>query len=144
VLQVIFASESIRALFDQKFFNCCSRLTMVQSFGIRCRRQTCKVILLTSLVWCFLDLLILMNYTDCSEGTGWGCTTNSQVNYFRTKIPIPVVIKAVETIFVLNVNCNCLKVVSTLLHFSRVLIEYNVCFVYVFRLQSASKANVGL
>ncbi len=46
---------------------------MFKSLGIRCRRHTCKVILLTSLVWCFLDLVILLNYSDCSNGIGWGC-----------------------------------------------------------------------
>ena len=68
---------------------------MFKSLGIRCRRHTCKVILLTSLVWCVLDILILLTYSgmyifwqflvifgifwhffgisDCSNGMGWGC-----------------------------------------------------------------------
>merc|ERR1711948_118703 len=40
-----------------------------------------KVILLTSLVWCVLDILILLTYSDCSNGMGWGChsaTDNSK------------------------------------------------------------------
>ena len=36
---------------------------MFKSLGLRCRRHTCKVVLLTSLAWCFLDLLILMTYS---------------------------------------------------------------------------------
>jgi polypeptide N-acetylgalactosaminyltransferase len=44
---------------------------MLKSLGLRCRRHTCKVVLLTSLAWCFLDLLILMTYSDCSNGMGW-------------------------------------------------------------------------
>jgi len=48
---------------------------MFKSLGIRCRRHTCKVILLTSLVWCVLDILILLTYSDCSNGMGWGCHT---------------------------------------------------------------------
>ena len=43
---------------------------MFKSLGIRCRRHTCKVVLITSLVWCFLDLVILLNYSDCSNGIG--------------------------------------------------------------------------
>ncbi len=50
---------------------------MFKSLGLRCRRHTCKVVLLTSLAWCFLDLLILMTYSDCSNGMGWGCGGNS-------------------------------------------------------------------
>jgi hypothetical protein len=30
-------------------------------------------VLLTSLAWCFFDLLILMTYSDCSNGMGWAC-----------------------------------------------------------------------
>ena len=43
--------------------------------GLRCRRHTCKVILITSLVWCIVDLVVLVNYSDCGDdaGGGWGC-----------------------------------------------------------------------
>jgi len=41
---------------------------------IRCRRHTCKIILVTSLVWCLMDMLILFSYSDCSNGVGFGCT----------------------------------------------------------------------
>ena len=40
---------------------------------LRLRRQTCKIIIVTSLVWCVLDILILLSYSDCSAGLGWGC-----------------------------------------------------------------------
>lgn len=50
---------------------------MLKSLGLRCRRHTCKIILLTSLAWCVLDLLILLNYSDCSNGIGWGCSQNN-------------------------------------------------------------------
>ena len=43
------------------------------ALGIRCRRHTCKIVLITSLLWCFLDLLVLMTYSDCSNGIGWAC-----------------------------------------------------------------------
>ena len=41
---------------------------------VRCRRHTCKIIIVTSLVWCLLDMLILFSYSDCSNGVGFGCT----------------------------------------------------------------------
>ena len=49
---------------------------MFKTLGLRCRRHTCKVVLLTSLAWCFLDLLILMTYSDCTNGMGWACSNS--------------------------------------------------------------------
>ena len=43
------------------------------AFGIRCRRHTCKIVLLTSLVWCFVDVVVLVTYSDCSNGAGFMC-----------------------------------------------------------------------
>ena len=43
---------------------------------IRCRRHTCKIIIVTSLVWCLVDMLILFTYSDCSNGVGFGCTNS--------------------------------------------------------------------
>ena len=43
------------------------------AFGIRCRRHTCKIVILTSLVWCFLDVVVLVTYSDCSNGVGFMC-----------------------------------------------------------------------
>ncbi len=48
---------------------------MVLGGLLRCRRHTCKVVLLTSLAWCMLDLLVLVTYSDCSNGIGWGCSS---------------------------------------------------------------------
>lgn len=44
---------------------------------IRCRRSTCKIIIVTSLLWALLDLVFLMTYTDCSAGIGFGCTNSN-------------------------------------------------------------------
>jgi len=41
---------------------------------MRCRRHTCKIIIVTSLIWCILDIMILLSYSDCSSGIGFGCT----------------------------------------------------------------------
>ena len=32
---------------------------------LRCRRQTCKLIAITSLVWCLADIIFLLRYSDC-------------------------------------------------------------------------------
>ena len=42
---------------------------------MRCRRHTCKIVIVTSLVWCLLDMLILISYSDCSNGVGFGCSS---------------------------------------------------------------------
>jgi len=41
---------------------------------LRCRRHTCKIILVTSLIWCVVDVLLLLSYSDCSSGIGFGCS----------------------------------------------------------------------
>ncbi|XP_043276727.1 polypeptide N-acetylgalactosaminyltransferase 5 isoform X1 [Venturia canescens] len=41
-------------------------------FRSKIRIHTCQVILLTSLVWFLVDVMVLMFYTDCMRGTGWG------------------------------------------------------------------------
>ena len=43
-------------------------------FLMRCRRHTCKIVIVTSLVWCLLDMLILLSYSDCTNGVGFGCS----------------------------------------------------------------------
>lgn len=36
--------------------------------------HTCKIVLVTSLVWFVLDVAVIMYYSDCSSGAGgWGC-----------------------------------------------------------------------
>lgn len=46
----------------------------------RCRRQTCKIIIATSLLWCILDIVILFSYSDCSNGIGFGCTSSQEAH----------------------------------------------------------------
>lgn len=48
-------------------------------FRSKIRIHTCQVILLTSLVWFLVDVMVLMFYSDCIGGSGWGCSdTNKQ------------------------------------------------------------------
>jgi len=44
---------------------------------LRCRRHTCKIIILTSLLWCVMDIMILLTYSDCSSGIGFGCSSGN-------------------------------------------------------------------
>lgn len=37
------------------------------------RIHTCQVILFTSLVWFLVDVIVLMFYSDCINGSGWNC-----------------------------------------------------------------------
>lgn len=43
-------------------------------FRSKIRIHTCRVILLTSLVWFLVDVMVLMFYSDCIGGSGWGCS----------------------------------------------------------------------
>lgn len=47
-------------------------------FRSKIRIHTCQVILLTSLVWFLVDVMVLMFYSDCIGGSGWGCTESSK------------------------------------------------------------------
>ena len=38
---------------------------MFKSLGLRCRRHTCKIVLITSVIWCIIDFFILVTYFDC-------------------------------------------------------------------------------
>ncbi|KAL7296447.1 hypothetical protein TKK_0010453 [Trichogramma kaykai] len=49
-------------------------------FRTKFRIHTCQVVLLTSLVWFFIDILILMFYSDCINGSGLNCQVN-ELNY---------------------------------------------------------------
>lgn len=41
--------------------------------------HTCKIVMVTSLVWFVLDVAVIMYYSDCSTGTGgWGCGGGGQ------------------------------------------------------------------
>lgn len=42
-------------------------------FRSKIRIHTCQVILLTSLVWFLVDVMVLMFYSDCINGSGWNC-----------------------------------------------------------------------
>ncbi|XP_020293598.1 polypeptide N-acetylgalactosaminyltransferase 5 isoform X1 [Pseudomyrmex gracilis] len=47
-------------------------------FRSKIRIHTCQVILLTSLVWFLVDVMVLMLYSDCIGGSGWGCSDNNK------------------------------------------------------------------
>ena len=38
---------------------------MFKSLGLRCRRHTCKIVLITSVIWCIIDFFVLVTYFDC-------------------------------------------------------------------------------
>lgn len=42
-------------------------------FRGKVRMNTCRVILLTSLVWMLIDVILIMQYSDCIGVNGWRC-----------------------------------------------------------------------
>lgn len=63
-------------------------------FRSKIRIHTCQVILLTSLVWFLVDVMVLMFYSDCIGGSGWGCSeTNKQTISTEVSQPHPQAIK---------------------------------------------------
>ncbi|CAL4090580.1 unnamed protein product [Meganyctiphanes norvegica] len=49
----------------------------------RLRVHTCKIVLVTSLVWFVLDVAVIMYYSDCTTGSGWGCNKASDSSLER-------------------------------------------------------------
>ncbi|XP_076627300.1 polypeptide N-acetylgalactosaminyltransferase 5 isoform X1 [Colletes latitarsis] len=63
-------------------------------FRFKIRIHTCQVILLTSLVWFLVDVMVLMLYSDCIGGSGWGCTENNkQQTLTEESLPHPKALK---------------------------------------------------
>lgn len=56
-------------------------------FRSKIRIHTCQVILLTSLVWFLVDVMVLMLYSDCIGGSGWGCSDNKQQQALQSEEP---------------------------------------------------------
>ncbi|KAL6264482.1 hypothetical protein P5V15_004590 [Pogonomyrmex californicus] len=56
-------------------------------FRSKIRIHTCQVILLTSLVWFLVDVMVLMFYSDCIGGSGWGCSDNKQQQALQSEEP---------------------------------------------------------
>ncbi|XP_076232892.1 polypeptide N-acetylgalactosaminyltransferase 5 isoform X1 [Calliopsis andreniformis] len=58
-------------------------------FRSKIRIHTCQVILFTSLVWFLVDVMVLMLYSDCIGGSGWGCTESSKQQQTLTEESVP-------------------------------------------------------
>jgi len=56
-------------------------------FRSKIRIHTCQVILLTSLVWFLVDVMVLMLYSDCIGGSGWGCSDSKQQQALQSEEP---------------------------------------------------------
>ncbi|KYN30547.1 Polypeptide N-acetylgalactosaminyltransferase 5 [Trachymyrmex septentrionalis] len=63
-------------------------------FRSKIRIHTCQVILLTSLVWFLVDVMVLMLYSDCIGGSGWGCSDNKQQQALQSEEPLQLHPKA--------------------------------------------------
>ncbi|KAL0120239.1 hypothetical protein PUN28_008120 [Cardiocondyla obscurior] len=62
-------------------------------FRSKIRIHTCQVILLTSLVWFLVDVMVLMFYSDCIGGSGWGCSDKQQ-QALQSEEPVQLHLKA--------------------------------------------------
>ncbi|KAI8439541.1 hypothetical protein MSG28_013288 [Choristoneura fumiferana] len=51
-------------------------------FRSKIRIHTCRIILLTSLVWLLVDVVLLTLYSDCI-GDGWDCNKNKNTEYIE-------------------------------------------------------------
>ncbi|EEB13944.1 UDP-GalNAc:polypeptide N-acetylgalactosaminyltransferase, putative [Pediculus humanus corporis] len=49
-------------------------------FRSKVRIHTCKIILLTSLVWFLVDVMVITFFSDCVGNTGWNCVSDKNEN----------------------------------------------------------------
>ncbi|XP_046465255.1 polypeptide N-acetylgalactosaminyltransferase 5 isoform X2 [Neodiprion pinetum] len=67
-------------------------------FRSKIRLHTCRVIVITSLVWFLVGVMVLMFYSDCIGGSGWGCPDNRQTaTHHREPEAAELVRRDVET-----------------------------------------------
>lgn len=54
-----------------------SNINFSRMFRGKVRSNTCRIILITSLVWLLIDIILIMHYSDCI-GNGWSCRKSNE------------------------------------------------------------------
>lgn len=54
-----------------------SNINFSRMFRGKVRSNTCRIILITSLVWLLIDIILIMHYSDCI-GNGWSCKKSNE------------------------------------------------------------------
>lgn len=66
--------------------------TFTRKMRGRMRSNTCRIVLLTSLVWVIFDFVLIARYSDCIGKDGWRCRRageyDVEVSYFYTETVI--------------------------------------------------------
>ncbi|XP_046812162.1 polypeptide N-acetylgalactosaminyltransferase 5-like [Lucilia cuprina] len=55
-----------------------SSLSLTRKLRGRMRSNTCRIILLTSLVWVIVDFVLIAHYSDCIGKDGWRCKRSGE------------------------------------------------------------------
>lgn len=54
-----------------------SNINFSRMFRGKVRSNTCRIIIITSLVWLLIDIILIMHYSDCI-GNGWSCKKSNE------------------------------------------------------------------
>uniref|UniRef100_A0A182F6A7 Uncharacterized protein n=1 Tax=Anopheles albimanus TaxID=7167 RepID=A0A182F6A7_ANOAL len=58
-----------------------SNVNFSRMFRGKFRTNTCRIVLLTSLVWLLIDVILIVNYADCPSsggGSSWLCKRSAE------------------------------------------------------------------
>lgn len=50
-----------------------TNINFSRMFRGKIRTNTCRIIVMTSLVWLLIDVVLIMHYSDCIGNEGWRC-----------------------------------------------------------------------
>ncbi|KFB49122.1 hypothetical protein ZHAS_00017275 [Anopheles sinensis] len=59
-------------------------VSLSRMFRGKFRTNTCRIVVLTSLVWLLIDVILIVKYADCPStggGSSWLCKTNNRGEY---------------------------------------------------------------
>lgn len=55
-----------------------SNMSFTRKLRGRMRSNTCRIVLLTSLVWVIVDFILIAHYSDCIGKDGWNCKRSNE------------------------------------------------------------------
>ncbi|KXJ78798.1 hypothetical protein RP20_CCG003551 [Aedes albopictus] len=83
-LQFGFAGQSVNNEDQPKEM---TTINYSRMFRGKIRTNTCRIVLLTSLVWLLIDVILIMNYADCLGGSTWLC---KRAGEYDVELAVPV------------------------------------------------------
>lgn len=55
-----------------------TNISYSRMFRGKIRLSTCRIVIITSLVWLLIDVVLIMNYADCMGSNTWLCKRSNE------------------------------------------------------------------